>query len=209
MAELTDEMKGWLTGMLMQLGVPEDMIYDDPRMLVWQFKEHVQMAKEEREWYRKWRTADDYEVAFTPGQYITQSHWESAKGRLQQLGLWWILRRVGVKELRVVPNDQLPPGISPGSWTIRSGDMVIIAGDAQVFPGQVFMGRILHETFHLWQQTNPNPVTLEGVPIDPVKGELPAYTTCWFYHMLAGDGIKVFRVPSGETEAYPGAKELQ
>jgi len=41
-AEFTEEMRGWLRAMLLQLGVPEGMVYDDPRMLVWQFREHVQ-----------------------------------------------------------------------------------------------------------------------------------------------------------------------
>jgi len=50
MPEFTDEMKGWLKGMLLQLGVPEDMIYDDPKMLVWQFREHVTDKVEGIKW---------------------------------------------------------------------------------------------------------------------------------------------------------------
>ncbi len=41
MAEFSEEMRNWLKGLLLQLGVPADMVYDDPKMLVWQFREHV------------------------------------------------------------------------------------------------------------------------------------------------------------------------
>ena len=155
-----------------------------------------------------WTTTEWAEVTFVPGQIIDQGWWDFARKRLKETGLWPILVVLGVKEVKVV--SELPPSYGSGDFGCTwQSTRTILVRDALVMPASVFPAVLIHEAVHMHQMDVPDPLTGEGIPVDPVKRELAAYMLNQVYHWLAGDGIEVFRPAPNQTAVYPTAVGLQ
>ena len=135
-------------------------------------------------------------ISFTPGNILNWKWFEDAQATLERLKLWKLLSIIDVREIRVIPADQFPPG-HPGVATSWQSSRSIIFADRELMPGSAFSATILHEALHLWQMDR-------GFPAGGDKAELSAYTASQVFHLLNGEDINVFASDS----PYPAARGL-
>jgi hypothetical protein len=147
-------------------------------------------------------------AVFQGGSVIKVNWWVFAIQKLEALGLLGILDACNIQLVKVV--SQLPGACLPGeAMCPYQAERAIYVLDQLFMPPSEFPACLVHECFHMWQEDHADPTTGQGIPIDPVKRELPAYTLNWLFHLLDGDPVTVFRTPPDEFVFYPMAQDLQ
>ena len=131
-------------------------------------------------------------LKITLGQVIAQYTLDYALGVLKATKLFRLFSILDIREVKVLPPDQFPPGFS-GGMTYWHADRAIIIKDSQFMPAAALPAGIAHECAHVWQSD-----------MGYWRGgtskaeELAAYMVIQVLHWLYGDGAEVWR-------AYPGA----